>query len=151
MAAAAQFARAAQKNARATHSREQAMRIFARKGAGADAARIIVSEQGANVAVEDPELIRGRHNDVVIWFCENQTRGDITVELRDFRLRFRRNPPAPVDFHTPNPIPVPARSTALIYGTVNRDPRVLEFFKYTVRVTAGNRVHDHDPDLEIKP
>jgi hypothetical protein len=151
-AAAARYATSALRNRRTTNARETALNIFAGKGKGADAARIIVGKKSKGFVVEDPELIRGRHNDVVIWFCENTTDTDITVELYDFVRRFTRDtPPTPVTFATGNPIAVAAGETALIHGKVNRDPPFFEFYKYKVRVIGGGKTHIHDPDLEIKP
>ena len=150
---AEQFAKAAQADADATHAKEEALRIFAKKGFGADAARIIVTGENEDFHVEDPELIRGRYQDVVIWFCENNTANDITVQLLDFRLRFgaEKKAGSPVKFATRNRKKIASGKTALIHGKVNRDPKVIEFFKYTVRVKGAAKTHDHDPDLEIKP
>jgi hypothetical protein len=151
-ATAERFARAGVDNEKGLDAKESAMRIFAAKGEGADAARIIVNPTGEAIEVVDPELLRGRHEDIVIWFCENRTNQSIKVEVRDFKKRFsRRGVPPPVDFQTANPVGVPANGNALIVGWVNHDPNAIEFFKYTVRVSHGGQVHDHDPDLEIKP
>ena len=153
-AVAERFARTVKDNPKPYDAKETDVRIFAKKGEGADAARIIVKPKpkSEDIDVVDPEYLRGRHQDVMIWFCENKTTKALTIELTDFESLFpTENPSAPVEFQN-NPIDVPAKGNALIIGTVDRDPKVFEFYKYTVVVTLSNgKVVKHDPDLEIKP
>ena len=129
-------------------------RLFAKPGAAADATRVIIRAGGKIKEHERPTKLRGRRNDVVLWFCENKSGEKISIEI-DFRPPSKENGPSPIDFLSPNPLPIANRDFGIIVGKINRGPklkRLPELVHYSIFVTGNSfGTVEHDPDLEIKP